>query len=313
MPDPSEIRSDAALSPLQTAARLLAEGKAEEAVAGLEALVEEAPAYSLAHVLLAKSYEATARWEDALGAWHRAHVLVPTSPFVQRERRRILDALTPQPTREQHPVRAEGVLSGRTRVEDERYEDRVAESMERSRQPGEFEGDLDIDSDTSVREAQPGDLVSEAAVSKHEPSVEESEDPAILDSAASHEGAATDLSDQTTVDQEANEWDDRSARQAEVENDEDAPGSLSDELDSLIQQLEDAPRIRPDPSFEVPEVEIDDEVEEDMVSETLARIYAAQKQYAEAAIVYEKLAQQKPEEAIEHLQRAAEMRAQGRG
>lgn len=97
----------------------------------------------------------------------------------------------------------------------------------------------------------------------------------------------------------------------DVEPAPDPPGAnMADELDSLIQQLEDAPRIRPDPTFDAPDVVFDERVADDMVSETLARIYAAQHQYAEAAIVYEKLAQQKPERAEEMLRRAAELRAQ---
>src|SRR5690606_2258648 len=92
----------------------------------------------------------------------------------------------------------------------------------------------------------------------------------------------------------------------------DAPLTLADELDALINRLEDAPRIRPDPTFSGPDVSFEEEEEDDdLVSETLARIYAAQRQYAEAAIVYEKLAQQRPGEAEEMLRRAAEMRAQG--
>jgi tetratricopeptide (TPR) repeat protein len=91
------------------------------------------------------------------------------------------------------------------------------------------------------------------------------------------------------------------------------PAALADELDALIRQLEDAPRIRPDPTFRGPDVAFDEDIADDMVSETLARIYAAQRQYAEAAIVYEKLAQQRPEQSDELLRRAAEMRAQGEG
>jgi hypothetical protein len=93
-----------------------------------------------------------------------------------------------------------------------------------------------------------------------------------------------------------------------------AEPSLADELDALIRRLEDAPRIRPDPNFRGPELSTDEaDDDEDVVSETLARIYAAQRQYAEAAIVYEKLARQKPEQSEELLRRAAEMRAQGSG
>ena len=47
---------------------------------------------------------------------------------------------------------------------------------------------------------------------------------------------------------------------------------------------------------------------EEVASETLAKIYEAQKQYAQAADVYEKLAQQSPDRAAELRRRAEELR-----
>lgn len=80
-----------------------------------------------------------------------------------------------------------------------------------------------------------------------------------------------------------------------------------EELDHLIQELESA-RIEPDPNLDsVPAPDLDNDIE-DMVSETLARIYTSQKQYGEAARVYTELASQKPKRAQEFLQKAAEMR-----
>lgn len=77
-----------------------------------------------------------------------------------------------------------------------------------------------------------------------------------------------------------------------------------DDLDTLIHQLETAPRIRPDPDFRDEGPEEDDE---GLVSETLARIYAAQKQYAAAARAYDQLAEQHPDRAAEFAAKAAEM------
>lgn len=80
------------------------------------------------------------------------------------------------------------------------------------------------------------------------------------------------------------------------------------ELDHLIQELESA-RIEPDPELDsIPSPDLDDDID-DMVSETLARIYTSQEQYGEAARVYVKLATQDPDRAEEHLEKAAEMRA----
>ena len=85
---------------------------------------------------------------------------------------------------------------------------------------------------------------------------------------------------------------------------------MADDLDSLIRELEDAPRIRPDPNFvgEDKDEGFDDGIADDMVSETLARIYVAQGQFGEAASVYKKLAEQHPEQAKEFRQKAADVR-----
>lgn len=84
--------------------------------------------------------------------------------------------------------------------------------------------------------------------------------------------------------------------------------SVADELDSLIASLEQAPRIRPDPAFDGPPVGRTAADVDEMASETLARIYAAQHQYVEAALVYEKLAAREPDRAAAMLEQAAEMR-----
>ena len=89
------------------------------------------------------------------------------------------------------------------------------------------------------------------------------------------------------------------------------PPAATDELDALIAQLEVAPRIRPDPEYRGPEQPLDHPEVDSLASETLAKIYAAQHQYVEAAVVYEKLAAQRPAQAEALLQRAAELRRQG--
>ncbi len=86
-------------------------------------------------------------------------------------------------------------------------------------------------------------------------------------------------------------------------------GSVADELDLLIASLETAPRIRPDPTFDGPAVRVPAADTGEMASETLARIYAAQHQYVQAALVYETLAAREPERAEALLGQAAEMRA----
>ena len=81
-----------------------------------------------------------------------------------------------------------------------------------------------------------------------------------------------------------------------------------EELDHLIEELETA-RIIPKPDHEHIEMpELDDNIE-DMVSETLAQIYAGQQQYDQAATMYDKLAALQPDRAEEFEQRATEMRS----
>ncbi|MFP4228806.1 MAG: tetratricopeptide repeat protein [Salinivenus sp.] len=82
-----------------------------------------------------------------------------------------------------------------------------------------------------------------------------------------------------------------------------------DDLDRLIDELESA-RIDPDPdAADAPAPDLDDEEADDLVSETLARIYKQQGQYGEAARVYDKLAEQQPDRSEEFRQEAAEMRS----
>lgn len=93
---------------------------------------------------------------------------------------------------------------------------------------------------------------------------------------------------------------------SETEDSVDPDDTIGD-LDRLIQDLESA-RIEPKPDLDdLPEPDLEDDVE-DLVSETLARIYAAQSQYREAARIYVKLASQEPANARAHLENAAEMR-----
>lgn len=248
---PSTITSAAGI---QDAARHLAEGRPAEAVAVLERLVADFPAYVTAHVLLAKAYEANGRDGDALEAWHHAYFLMPGSPLIVRERTRLLriapvavpDAPSEQPAPSE-PSAAEA--------------DEMPETVQEETGPEEPEAEPED------AEAAPE---TEAEVGRGGPK------------------AGPDAESIPALDE----------------------GELGevDDLDTLIHQLETAPRIRPDPNFRDEGLE-DDEEEEGLVSETLARIYAAQKQYAEAARAYEQLAEQHPARADEFEAKAAEMRA----
>ncbi len=89
------------------------------------------------------------------------------------------------------------------------------------------------------------------------------------------------------------------------EEEEEAIPEFQD-LDKLIQELESA-SIVPNPDIPMLSDEDLEQDLEDVVSETLARIYANQSYYAEASAVYKKLAKQKPDRAEEFLKRAAEL------
>lgn len=81
-----------------------------------------------------------------------------------------------------------------------------------------------------------------------------------------------------------------------------------DDLDSLIVELESA-RIVPRPDDDpAPAPDLNSNVD-GMVSETLAKIYAAQSQYKESARIFETLAIMHPDRADEFISKAAEMRS----
>ncbi|MDZ4701102.1 MAG: hypothetical protein SH809_15440, partial [Rhodothermales bacterium] len=85
------------------------------------------------------------------------------------------------------------------------------------------------------------------------------------------------------------------------------PDAGDEELDRLIADLESA-RIVPRPDYETIEGPSLSAPVDDMVSETLARIYEGQKQYDEAARMYDKLAILKPDRADVFAQKAVELR-----
>lgn len=112
-------------------------------------------------------------------------------------------------------------------------------------------------------------------------------------------GARPDLAQQVKQRQE------EALPEEEGEEEED---EVTGDLDRLIRELESA-RIEPRPDLEeVPTPDLEDDDVEDLVSETLARIYAAQGQYREAARIYVKLASQEPAQARYHLENASDMR-----
>ena len=267
---------------LQTAARLLAEGRPAAAAARLADLVAAAPTYAAAHVLRATALEAAGFVDESIVSWGRAAALVPRSPLVHRERERLMalrvtdDAsglppavpATPAP----RPPAPSSPRAAYVEAEPPPALEGAPDEPPREEPPRE----------EPPREEPPRDVL-DLDVSDPLPDLEDVP-PAPL---ALEDGPPAALEDGP------------------------APASDADELDSLIARLDGAPRIRPDPSYSGPEVSLDTPEVDDLASETLAKIYAAQHQYVEAAVIYEKLAARKPDQAEALLDRAAELRRRG--
>jgi Flp pilus assembly protein TadD len=65
----------------QAAEKLKDEGKLEESIAAMEAIVQEEPAHVLSHLALAVLYGRMGRHEDAIKHGQQACELEPTDPF----------------------------------------------------------------------------------------------------------------------------------------------------------------------------------------------------------------------------------------
>ena len=341
---------------IQNAIGLLEQGRTDEAVPLLRRLIDTAPAYVTAYVLLARSYEAQQQWREALEVWQRAQFLMPNSPTIREGVERMTVRMTvpswfPRPgqeapvAEEAYPQEAvsEAAPAAAPAADADTYTDAdVAAAWVPPEEPvlgvhvsGDEEPVLDVP-------APPG---AEAAVSWHEPVPPEDDD--FVDLTEPPAGADTTLEGPPLDDAEAEdaEVDDAEVDDAEVDDTEaedilyagppilpetpsadapseedaeeagEAPSSGVDraaedfaDLDRLIDELESA-RIVPRPDLDViPPPELEDDIE-DMVSETLARIYASQGQYDEAARVFELLSAQQPDRAEEFLGKAEAMRA----
>ena len=329
---------------LQVAARLLAQGRPGEAAEMLGRIVAEAPIYAAAHVLRATALEGAGRVDAALVSWGRAAALVPRSPLVHRERERLLATrladeppLGLPPAEPATPAEPDSGLAAEAQAE--REEEALAPPGPPVPDPADGYGTpqsievadlVFVDVPPAPPARRPG---SPAEAEPPEPAAEPARPappPAPDDWAAVPPPQATVLPPEgdATEPPAPPDWGDDSGWGVLDESDvptpppgayaepdvvapesPDRPGStVADDLDDLISQLEVAPRIRPDPAFDGPDVPLDAGDVDDLASETLAKIYAAQHQYAEAALVYEKLAAQKPAQADELLERAAELR-----
>jgi len=260
-----------AVPSLQEALAQLQQKDVDAAIATLEDTVEALPAHLTAHVLLARSYEAKQKWERALRSWEQARFLLPNSPVVQEGKRRVLRKMD-----EEEPPTPD------TLPEMDPTADVTA---------AEPEAPSPADEDDALP-GLPNPPEADSGPSDLQDLREQAEQEARQGGARpglSHQAGGTPPSPEEQV------------ADFEGEGEEDA------DLDRLIEDLESA-RIEPEPDpADVPEPDLEDDVE-DMVSETLGRIYESQENYGEAAEIYRKLAAQEPDQARDHLEKAAALR-----
>ena len=275
---------------IQDAARHLAEGRTDEAAALLERLVRDFPAYVTAHVLLAKAREASGQPERALESWHTAYFLMPGSPLVVRERARLLRAEPARPDPERGGEKAEAAAPS----PEPPPETAAPPPPEPPDEPGDVVG-----TDPTEWVTEDGDAPPAAAPEQDD----DGDDWTILEETEASRADGDGVIEPSVAPPPGHPAR-PPARPAAPAQPEDEP----DDLDTLIAQLERAPRIRPDPEFRGDEPDSDADADSDVVSETLAKIYETQKQHAEAARAYERLAAQHPARAEEFSAKAAEMR-----
>lgn len=259
---------------LSTVLDLFERGETAEAVPLLEHLARLLPTNVTTYVLLARALEAERSWSEALAAWQWAAFLMPNSPIVERGRRRAIRALAAEPQAPRTaPLRAAATEPDAAEP-DETLVEAAAEASAAASEAepaGEYPAASGADDVPEDEPADPLDL-TEPAPRRARPTPRFPGTPPLSVSGPSTPAGRSDL-------------------------------ESYDDLDRLIEELE-AARIVPQPDLDtVPAPELDDDIE-DMVSETLARIYAAQGQHDEAARVYELLAAQQPERAGEFRAKA---------
>lgn len=284
------------LPDIQDAIDLIEQGAPAEAIPLLEAVAERMPTYVAVHAMMARAYEAEQQQEDARAAWERAAFLMPNSPAICEGLARVRTAL--QATRPAPDERLRVDLD--LLAELDAALETPFNPFARPPQSETTTVDLDEDRPVSLAEASlalieralsEAQMEAEETTAQTETPPEEEEETPIDDSEAS----AQTLAARRALDAEAAAQE-RTALSSEDEED----------LDRLIDEL-GAARIVPQPDVDdLPPPDLDDDID-DMVSETLARIYASQEQYAEAARIYEQLARQQPDQAERFLAEAAAM------
>ncbi len=287
------------ISRIDEAFAQMAEGNAAAAAEVLGGVLREAPGYAPAYVLYARACEALHAWPQALGVWQQALLLAPSLTVaregVLRATRviaalRELDPPAPEAAEPTLPVPSElPATAPRPLPLGRRALDTPPPPAQPSATRPPFPGtEADLDEPTlppaedaapaSGLQRLPSDLPPGVFDVPPPPDVFRAAPP-VPDVPAPTSGLPA------------------------------GPRTFDLDLDGLIEQLTTQPRITPRPDLDaIPPPDLEDDGE-DMVSETLARIYATQGQFDEAARIYEMLAAQQPERAEAFQREATALRA----
>lgn len=291
----------------ETALTYLRAGRASDAFNILSRIVDRWPTYAAAQVAYAQALHDLGQPEASFQAWSRAEALVSHSDVIAAGLLRSASAMfAPEPAMAgpEVPDATEEFKAGETHAHPEEEDHDAPETSPVDPDGEDAAGELPEFTDAAgmdpayfVPIATPFD---ESAVE----GPDQSEEPEWDDGpVASHDTASA-----------RPEWEGGYAGDsgdgAGSDLELDAPPEEGD-LDRLIGELESA-RIVPaqDPSS-IPPPDLSDDID-DVVSETLARIYATQNQFSEAARVYERLALENPDRAEEYQTKASEMRGRAR-
>lgn len=304
---------------LHTASTWLEQGRAAEAVSLLEPWVQTFPAHAAAHALLARAYEATHQWDQAYALWQKVQLLVPGSPTARAGVHRTLNPETPRPA-ETGMTFLEWNPDGPstpppTNTASPFFQETPTEAFPWAN------ADAAPANDEKNSAPSPNMLEALEAPSSQPPAPTFTNWWQALDPPGTPPPASSvpEAPEETSPPADA---DPQGMLEEVLERLEDLPDAVppaaapepetgppaADDLDRLIEELESAPRITPRIDLDdIPTPELDVDID-DMVSETLARIYSTQQQFEEAARVYDQLARQQPERSDEFLAKAAEMR-----
>lgn len=297
---------------------MIRDGRAGEVRERLEAAVSSEPGYVAVHAVLAMAYDADGLVEEAVPAWERAHLLAPDSPSIAEGLRRSLRL------RLLHRVNARleataGMLAYGTAppLAADPEAETLEPQVEALHEPGPLESAFEAQTEAPTGQAE---TVDSPEPETWQPEAEWPPAPATtswqpLDAQVDAEPPPPEPVRPETSSPALSRPEPPPQETTPLEPPIPAPetaippaiDSAEADLDELIRELESA-RIVPDPTVKTVDVAAIESDVEDVVSETLARIYSNQRFYEEAAAVYDKLASQQPARAEEFRKKASEIR-----